>query len=212
MVDLEKIVTGEIDVEEFIKEYHSNNQLVECVDALIPEEAKTNKNHPLWNERERSYSVFKSYSFKLSNCISVWVRHYALGEKLNYHDLLSRFYCFHHPEVTPTNKYEEQFNFLIDIMGDNYGGNEVDGVIEEIVKEFCEMKPKTQARKLGKQKLKETFHTEDGKLPYWIQSAEWPMGQNTPMKFIEKKKHAEYVEYIFEDVDTKEIRVITQYH
>ena len=38
------------------------------------------------------------------------------------------------------------------------------------------------------------------------------MGANSPMKFVEQKRHKEQVEYLFIDIDTEEERTVIQYY
>ena len=60
--------------------------------------------------------------------------------------------------------------------------------------------------------LKKAFHIEHSKRPYWIQGGEWPMGKNSPMQYISRSKIPDGVKYIFQDVDTGEIREIEQFY
>ena len=63
------------------------------------------------------------------------------------------------------------------------------------------------------------FHIEKNKYPRWVQSAEWPLGQNNkPMKFVEQKRKKGksyemmmYTEFWFEDVETGEKRAVEQF-
>ena len=50
------------------------------------------------------------------------------------------------------------------------------------------------------------------KRPCWIQGGEWPMGKNSPMQYIGRSKIPDGVKYIFQDVDTGEIREIEQFY
>ena len=67
--------------------------------------------------------------------------------------------------------------------------------------------------------IKELFHIESNKYPRWIQSPEWPIGENgVPMRFVsqKRKKGKEYetilyTEFLFEDVKTGEQRVVEQF-
>ena len=71
---------------------------------------------------------------------------------------------------------------------------------------------KTKRKKAAREKIKELFHIEGRKYPRWAQESEWPMGKNSPMKFIRQKQDEDQVLFWFEDVDTGEERVIEQFY
>ena len=48
--------------------------------------------------------------------------------------------------------------------------------------------------------------------PHWIQGPEWPMGKNSPMKYLSRKRDGERVIFTFQDVDTGEIREVEQFY
>lgn len=66
--------------------------------------------------------------------------------------------------------------------------------------------------KLCKQKCKELFHIENKKYPHWVQSSEWPVRNNKPLKYIKRIKKDDLVVFVFEDVDTKEQVLIEQFY
>jgi len=45
-----------------------------------------------------------------------------------------------------------------------------------------------------------------------MQGAEWPMGKNSPMKYIDRKTNGEEVLFRFVDVDTGEERIVSQFY
>ena len=61
---------------------------------------------------------------------------------------------------------------------------------------------------LIKSRIKELF---PGKRPYWIQSAEWPVYNGKPMLYIERKHDGDLYQYIFEDFETGQRRVVEQF-
>ena len=58
----------------------------------------------------------------------------------------------------------------------------------------------------------EVFHVEDNKRSRWIQGEEWPMGANSPMKYLDRKTNREEVLLRFVDVDTGEKRIVSQFY
>lgn len=96
--------------------------------------------------------------------------------------------------------------------GEFYGGPEVDSLIESALKEFPESMGKTKRIKAAKQCLRELFHTTGRKCPYWLEKPNWPMGKNSPMKYLSRKRDGERVIFTFQDVDTGEIREVEQFY
>lgn len=71
---------------------------------------------------------------------------------------------------------------------------------------------KTKRIKAAKQCLRELFHTTGRKCPYWLEKPNWPMGKNSPMKYLSRKRDGERVIFTFQDVDTGEIREVEQFY
>ncbi|MBP5294665.1 MAG: hypothetical protein J6Y95_02970, partial [Lachnospiraceae bacterium] len=104
------------------------------------------------------------------------------------------------------------YDLYMNAIGECYEGSEVKDLIEQIVHNCISIQPKTKRIKETRQQISQLFHTTDGKRPNWIQGPDWPMGKNSPMKYIERKRKGERVDYYFEDVDTGEKRLIIQYY
>jgi len=99
------------------------------------------------------------------------------------------------------------------------GGTAVDALLKEIEKSIPEDLSRTKRVKLFKNRIKETFHIDSNKYPRWIQSPEWPLGEDgVPMKFISQKRGKGkeydtmlYTEFLFEDVKTGEKKTVAQF-
>ena len=74
------------------------------------------------------------------------------------------------------------------------------------------MKTKKAQRLYAKEKLGELFHIADNKKPRWIQGGEWPMGTRSPMQYVKRTSGGDCAHFHFKDVDTDQIRIITQYY
>ena len=86
-------------------------------------------------------------------------------------------------------------------------------MVEQIIqKAITSSNTKTKRRSFAKSVVKAAFHVVDRKRPRWIQGPEWPMGTDSPMMFIEQKRHGEEVRYMFQDVTTGEKRVVIQWY
>ena len=67
--------------------------------------------------------------------------------------------------------------------------------------------------------MKELFPVTGKRFPRWVQEAEWPIAPSgKPMRFVEQKRGkgpeydmTVYTHFVFEDVDTGEIRVVDQF-
>ncbi len=111
---------------------------------------------------------------------------------------------------------EKKYDFMLTACPEYIGGEEIEavGIIDAIYDELPQDFSKSKRVAFFKEQLKAVFHIADKKYPRWIQEPEWPMGTHSPMQFIKQqlKENGEIVVYTFKDVDTEEIREVTQFH
>lgn len=81
-----------------------------------------------------------------------------------------------------------------------------------IITEALQEKTKTAQKKKARELIVQAFHVEGRNRPYWIQGADWPMGTKSPMKYLSRIRRGEKVTYLFQDVDTQQMREIVQYY
>ena len=81
-----------------------------------------------------------------------------------------------------------------------------------IITEALHEKTKSAQKKKARELIVRAFHVGDKNRPYWIQGADWPMGAKSPMKFLSRTRHGDKVTYLFQDVDTLQMREIVQYY
>ena len=136
----------------------------------------------------------------------------SLGDNLNIFAFLDAVYGYYAPHLNCTTYYRDAFRFYLDGVGEYYEGPEVTGLLNQLVLEALPIKPKSKGIKELRAKLKEIFHIEGTKRPYWIQGGQWPMGQNSPMQFVGRRKISQGICYNFQDVDTGELREVVQYY
>lgn len=117
-----------------------------------------------------------------------------------------------YPEVKPTKYYQQEDDFYFDAIPEALMNVELEEYFEQVLSEFPASMGKTKRKKAAREKIKELFHIEGRKYPRWAQESEWPMGKNSPMKFIRQKQDEDQVLFWFEDVDTGEERVIEQFY
>jgi hypothetical protein len=112
-------------------------------------------------------------------------------------------------------------SFMMDVCPEYIEGQEIDeaGIIEAIIEQVPESLPKAKRKKQIIELIKKEFHIEGTKYPRWVQGGEWPVSKNgKPLRFVEQKRkkgkdyeNMLYTIYIFEDVDTLEVRTIEQF-
>ena len=211
MTVLERMLSGQIEISEYLYLLTSDFNLQDELNSIIPRDAIGNPNHPLW--KCIYYDFLFQYNFDLYNCLISFHRlDDSVGDNLNIFDLIESIYTYTRSDFPFTTQYNDAFDIYLDVIKDCYDGPEVRELVNDIIKECLIVKTKSGRKKEGKKKILERFHVIDKNKPRWIQGAEWPMGANSPMKFVEQKRHKEQVEYLFIDVDTGEERTIIQYY
>lgn len=211
MNPIEKLLTGEMHMSEFLSRVKTDTELQEQLRNLVPIDAVNYRDHELW--RRYSYWALAQYDFDfLKRLLSFHKLDLSLGDNLNIFSSIRYFYCYSHPSVLCTTMYEDAFDLYLDVIKDCYDGPEVTLLVDSIIQSVLSLKTKKARIATAKTEIENHFHISDKKRPSWIHGPEWPMGQNSPMKFISQKRSKERVEYIFEDFDTKEQRVIVQHY
>lgn len=213
MIFVSKMLTGEISMKEYLTLLESNVSLQQELRDLMPKDAVNNPQHPLW--KATCYENMKNYyNFDLYKRVRKQFRFDdSIGDNLNIFGAIEIVYKYSgQPEIKITSKYDDAFNLYLDVVKDCFDGPEVKHAVFEIMEQALLLKGKAKQRQYAKEKIKTLFHAEDGKSPRWIQGAEWPMGKNSPMKFLSKTKKGELVSFEFVDVDTAEKRTVVQYY
>lgn len=212
---IEKMLTGEIKVNDFISILKQDTVLQNELTQLIPRDAVNNPEHKLWENI--SYDSFKNNDFDFLKFLE-WMRKMSgsregtMGDNLNIFSSIKTVYTFSHPDVKCTAEYDDIYGLYLDVAAECFEGPEVDFLLEEIIREAFKKQTKKARIMKARKSICEHFHCEDKKRPRWIQGAEWPMGSNSPMKFLHKKRKGEFVDFYFCDVDNGEIKIIKQYY
>lgn len=211
MNTIELFLSGKMCISEFKTLYKSDPMIKKEIDSIIQDDAKKNPEHSLW--RKISYEAFEEVEFSLSRSLEEdGAFNGSLGDDLNLHGLISSFYKYYHPDFKSTEIYVKRYEFYLEAVSEYYEGPEVRSLLDSVIRDNLSIIPKTKRIRETKAWLKELFHVDDGKRPYWIQGPEWPMGTKSPMKYVKRVGKGEEADYYFEDVDTKEIRIVTQYY
>lgn len=207
-------LSGKENIKTIIELFKSDCDFRAFLDSLLPVDAINNPNHQLWENY--SYTSMKQNGFMISEMINMICRFDdSLGDNLNFYSIIEYFSVFALKNVVCTQKYHDEFNLYLDVIHGIYDGPEVRKIVSDMIRNCNDFKSKSSRRANLKEQVADLFHVENfKKYPHWIQGEEWPMGENSPMKYIESRKDrdGECVLYYFIDVDTKQTRIIKQYY
>jgi len=211
--EIEKMLSGEMPIKDFIQILDNDKNLQEEIRELITKDVIENREHPLWTQYRLSYQALQENNFNLLKHIKQRCEFdNSISDNLNIWGIFQCVYCALFPKTECTTKYQDKFNLYLDVIGDTYDGPEVEPFIESIIDKNIGIEPKSKRLKIAKQQVFEMFHITGKKRPYWIQGAEWPAGKNSPMQFLSQEKICDGKRFIFKDFDTDEIREVIQYY
>lgn len=210
MNTIESFLTGEMDISDFKALILTDTHLQLQLRTLIPDDAKSNAECGLW--KKFSFSALNQFDFDLLDYLhSMFKFDDSIADNLNIWSTIRSVYTFYCPEICCTSKYSDAFDLYLDVVKDRYDGPEVRHIVNRVVLDALHLKTKKERIAQAKRQINELFHVANGKYPRWIQGAEWPMGEYTPMAFISQERRSERINYIFEDVDTKKKITVVQY-
>lgn len=119
-------------------------------------------------------------------------------------------------EVTPSNKYAEEYN-LISMLSPKYIDADSE-FIEKYILPSDKTLSKTEQKQLIKNRYTELFKFQS-KPPKWIQNPQWPIKNDKPLFFLAQVdiKDCEFFHdngsiYLFLDPETKTIETIQQFY
>lgn len=214
---------GRITVPEFLEycEEHIEvlNYLTQIADPKfknhITRRSINERGYPQYTVEELPFDAYLNLQQQLSS------RGGNLGKYLNIHGLFSRVLVTAFPDekIVIDQTLHHQYSFMLEACPEYIGGPEADALLEALLEELPKDLNKTKKVKLYKEQVKELFHIEQNKYPRWVQEAEWPLGQNgMPMRFVSQKRKKGkaydtmlFTEFLFEDVETGEQRVVEQF-
>lgn len=206
-----RFLTGKMESKDFHAAVISSAALQERIAALVPQEAVHNREHPFW--KNISYSGLETDGFDAwKHLCRLCDFDGSLGDSLNVFGSLKAMFKYYAPDLPYTTFYHDAYGLYLDAAQDCFDGPEVEHITESVIRNALPVMPKTKRIQTAKQQMKEAFHVTDRARPRWIQGPEWPMGQKSPMKFIEQRRKKEEVHYLFQDADSAETRTIIQYY
>lgn len=138
----------------------------------------------------------------------------AHGALVFYNEVLVIYYQVDRT-VRMTDRYDNAFNFALDVIPEYLIGGEAEQYIQKnIIPLYPESMGKTKRKKAIKCQIREEFKSEKG-YPSWIQHSEWPIGKNgKPTTYIGKgkKPNAETARWIFRDEADGELITVEQFY
>ena len=212
---IKNFMSGRMGIVDFEKEFKVNSHLRDEINKLIPAEAKSNPNHPMWAyKRQRSYELLKSKDFDIVSYIYKIVRFDGrLGDNLNFFSTIELFFSVCYPEAECTTFYHDIYAFFLDACVETYNSPETRDVLENILKDsFSGLGSRAKRITAAKTLVREVYHVDGNTRPYWINGSLWPMGEKSPMKFVSSRRNGEMKTYTFVDVDTGEKRDVTDWY
>ena len=199
-----RFLTSEISYKEFVNLYFSNQYLRNYYDRLSKELNRINPNESVY----RYYRDFEEF-------VTIFYKN-GRGNFSTITQLYEDIYkmeCVFHQDVPFTSRYPEWSLLSIEAIPDYAEGDEATEFIEkEIFEKIPEDLSEAKKVKWCKEQVKHLFHIEGNKYPHWVQSGEWPMINNKPGMYVGRKRDHDKVDFIFEDPETKEQRIVTQYY
>ena len=208
-----------MDADEFIKMCQTDSTIFDWIQSIVPKDKIYTKvtivTEPTYKEigEKLPYDirlVFEEYVLKKNGSS-------YLGKKLNFHDEVARLIKHAYPEenIHIDESLDKLFCFMLDACPQYLLSPDLEssGILEDLLKEFSEVKPRTKKVKVFKEKLKTMFYIEGNKYPRWIQESEWPLSKTgKPTKFLRPKSKGEVSYYYFLDMDTgEEIEIMQAY-
>ena len=236
---IREFLLGNIDIIKFRQEYDTDDDINNFLQAIIDNRIETGIGFiptPRTEENKICYEhrylhcfaqpdLYPGYIYGDDSFISVrnfltkeWrmLTHNvktASGAWEFYNGVFDIFYQFDPTIEYFGQKYEQAFDFVLDVIPEYLSGGQAEMYIQEyIIPLFPDTIPKTRRIKEIKTRIREEFKTEKG-YPCWVQSSDWPIGADgKPMTYIKKGKQiGSKYSWIFRDESTGELTIVEQY-
>ena len=109
MNTIEEMLTGQMEMSEFIALLKSDPTLQNEIRNLVPPEAAHNRSHPLWEQQRISYMAFQDCGYDFLRFVCRFSRlDGSIGENLNLWGPIYRVYSYYHPDLPYTMMYQRQ--------------------------------------------------------------------------------------------------------
>jgi hypothetical protein len=211
-----------IDYKEFVQKCRSDSEIFDWLQSIVPQGLTCHKYtfdayHQLIGDEVIPYDIRVVTDF--TDGSDHTVLGYALNLQATIHQLLTK--AFPNENVIKGDHISSLFNIILDACPSYIGGPEVEnaGIFEKLLTILPLDATYKQRTKLFKNAALELFHIDGKNCPRWINGPEWPISSTgKPLRFTSQKKRKDieydtilYTDYFFEDVDTGEVRVVSQF-
>lgn len=221
-------IEGNVDPKEFIKNCYENNVIFDWIQSIVPENKTCYHNiwvTDKWGDRHIKQEIVPydirlivAQSMRHSGCISDEPSFPMYSHRMIrvFHSVVSSCVKKLLPDdnIVVSMKLQNEFVFLLEACPHYIGGIEVDDseILEDLMASIPENLSESGRKKWFKTRVRELFHIGGNKYPRWLQEAEWPMSNGKPMRFVSQSRDKNYIyKYVFEDVDTGEIKIVEQF-
>ena len=210
-------VEGTVNHKEFVKECITNPDILNWIQSIVPEGETCTKLNLYKDETGviRSNSEIIPYDIHV---VFEQAYYQCTGQLSMYrtiHDFISDIVQkgLINEKINVSTRLQKIRRFMIEYCPSYVGGPDVDEsmILETLYDEIPVNLSESKRGKLFKERVKELFPCADKKYPRWIQEPEWPMSNGKPMRFVSQNRKGEIYYYIFEDIITKEQRVVEQF-
>lgn len=186
---LKKYVEGEITTEEFWDFYKSNRKIQKILSKEKYIGAKSYYSPGIIEKHFNVNDIFERFGLYEE------IRACFIRQKKKFN-----FYNKDEDYITLINKIQPKY---VDIRNQSFWDKILASVPQNI--------KKSEKIKLLKEETKKRFPYQS-KPPKWIQSPEWPIEDNNPLKFINQTKIDDGFKYSFINEITKQTKTIEQYY
>ena len=194
---------GRVTYQTFIDRLYSDESIFNWLQSFVTDEML--KDRSFWCSTSLKWN---NSSFKA--CVSERLNQGVISMS-DIYTFIYHFLAYTLPdrEINKIKYYDDLSDIYLSAVGECYGGPEVEYLINDIIMSLPEELSKTKRVKLAKEKMRELFPGK--KRPFWIEGPEWPVNNGKPMTYISRKVDGDLFQYIFEDPETGERRVVEQF-
>lgn len=197
-------VQGKLSYNEFEIEFILHPEIWDWIQALVPENI-ADADCP-FRMQYGNMKGFETNLYSVKATIMAFGYDNIYGHSVAY-DLISTLVRYRYPEIVSCEPPQQGSDDILEQLKLDYiGGVEVDDIIRDTLRMH-----QKEGKSAIKKALKERFHITKRKHPEWVQEPEWPAMDGKPMAFVLQRNVGDQFVYEFADVDTKEIRCVTQY-
>lgn len=211
-------IEGKVKPSEFMATMENGQEIYNWLQSIIPKGKVFHKCHVQINEIGQNAHVIEVVPYDIRLAVHTWVdlcRGQTWCTYYYVHMEMTSLWkeAFPDENIVVSNGIRDRFFWELEVIPRYIGGKEIYkyGILDEIIDHLPEDLSDTEKKYTCHKVLQKVFHLDESHRPYWRQEAEWPLGVgHKPMQFLEQKQIGNLYEYYFEDVETKELKIVKQ--